>query len=96
MLSQRNLTLYSPKNLYTFLCDLAIQGVEYVVDGLHNGTLVQSLLGLLNSFKNFIPDMTQLLPNIRSLHKKDTEFQWTEQCEQEFREIKEIISGPLG
>ena len=57
---------------------------------------VQSLLGLLNSFKNFIPDMTKLLPNIRSLLKKDTEFLWTEQCEQEFKKIKKIITGPFG
>ena len=34
-------------------------------------TEVRSLLGLLNSFKNFIPDMTQLLPNIRSLLIRD-------------------------
>ena len=57
---------------------------------------VRSLLGLLNSFKNFILDLTPLLQPIRSLLRKDTLFQWTEQCEQECREIKEIISGPLG
>ena len=33
-------------------------------------TKVRSLLGMLNSFKNFIPDMMQLLPNIRSLLRK--------------------------
>ena len=37
-------------------------------------TELQSLLGLLNSFKNFIPNMTQLLPNIRSLLWKDRLF----------------------
>ena len=42
-------------------------------------TEVWSLLVLLNSFKNFIPDLTQLLPHIRSLLKKETEFQCTEQ-----------------
>ena len=55
-------------------------------------TEVQSLLGMLNSFKNFIPDITQLLPNITSLLRKDTEFIWTDQCKEEFKEIKEIIS----
>ena len=59
-------------------------------------TEVRSLLGLLNSFKNFIPNMTQLFPKSRPLLQKDTEFLWTEQCEEEFRKIKEIISGPLG
>ena len=48
-------------------------------------TEVQSLIGLLNSFKNFIPDMTKLLPNIRSLLWKDTELLWTKQCEEEFK-----------
>ena len=33
-------------------------------------TEVRSLLGLLNSFKNFIPNFTQLLPSIRNLLKK--------------------------
>ena len=47
-------------------------------------TEVRSLLSLLNSFNNFILDMTQPLPNIRSLLRKDSEFQWTEKCEQEF------------
>ena len=28
--------------------------------------------------------------------KKDTAFQWLEECEKEFTEIKKIISGPLG
>ena len=37
-------------------------------------TEVRSLLGLINPFKNFIPDMMQLHPNIRSLLRKDSEF----------------------
>ena len=59
-------------------------------------TEVRSLLRLLNFLKNFIFDFTQLLLNTRGLLKIYTVFHWSEKYENEFTEIKRIISGPLG
>ena len=54
----------------------ALAKAEAINELTHPTTVTE--VGLLNSFKNFIPDFTQLLPNIRGLLKKDTVFQWLE------------------
>ena len=54
-------------------------------------TQVRLLLGLLNGFNNFLPDLTQLRPSIPSLLRKDSAFLWSEECDKEFTEIKNGI-----
>ena len=37
-----------------------------------------------------------MLQNIKALLEKDLVFVWTSECENEFCELKKVISGPLG
>ena len=57
---------------------------------------VRAFLGMANSFRNFMPKMSNSLENIRKLLSKDAVFLWTEAHQQEFEAFKEAINGPLG
>ena len=49
-------------------------------EALKNLCEVRSVLGLLDGFCNFMPDLTMMMPNIKSLIKKDTAFLWKPEC----------------
>ena len=57
---------------------------------------VRAFLGMANSFRNFMPNMSSSLENIRRLLGKDQVFLWTQAHEDEFEEFKKMINGPLG
>ena len=61
-----------------------------------NVSEVHSLLGLINGFQNFIPELTQLVLHISELLKKDVPFVWTKECEHDMEEVKKSLTGPLG
>ena len=56
---------------------------------------VQSLLGLLNYYRKFIPNFAQLLKPITDLVKKNkpNKVQWNEQCSGSFEKIKTLFSS---
>ena len=57
---------------------------------------LRSYLGLVNCFRQFIPDMSQNLIKTRELLKKSVDWIWSLETQAEFDEIKGILNGPLG
>ena len=59
---------------------------------------VERLLGTVNYLRKFIPNLATVTESIRVLLQKDTEFEWSYEQDQAFREIKEILTkdgGPI-
>lgn len=55
---------------------------------------VQSFLGLLNYYRKFIQNFSKIASPINNLLKKDTLFEWTEECESSFKELKGFLVNP--
>ena len=51
---------------------------------------------MCNSFRNFLPDLSQGLDEIMKLLRKDAVFLWQEKHQKEFEGFKEALNGPLG
>ena len=54
---------------------------------------LQSFLGMVNCFSQYIKNMAELTANLRLLLIKDVLFQWTESYEANFQMLKDSISG---
>ena len=52
---------------------------------------VMSFLCLIQSNAEFIPNLAQSTVNLRELTKKNVRFRWSEQCDQEFSDLKEAF-----
>jgi len=55
---------------------------------------VQRLVGKLNSLSRFLPVLAERTKPIVNLLKKSETFEWSEQCEQAFSQIKSIVAEP--
>ena len=60
-----------------------------------NVTDLRSFLGLANQLCFFIPDMTQQIPNLRELLKKQIVYRWGDQHQFEFDRLKKVLTGSL-
>ena len=57
---------------------------------------LQAFFGLLNYYLDFIFNFVPRTKTMRQLLKKDVEWQWTKQCQEEFDTIiNEMVQGPL-
>ena len=54
---------------------------------------VMRLLGTVNYWSKFIPNMSQVTELIRLLLRQDIEFQWNYEQETAFNQIKEILTS---
>lgn len=52
---------------------------------------VRRVVGTFSWYRRFVPDFSSIITPITSLLKKRTKFQWTEECDQAFRKIKECL-----
>ncbi|XP_011859117.1 PREDICTED: uncharacterized protein K02A2.6-like [Vollenhovia emeryi] len=59
-----------------------------------NVTEVRSFLGMINYYGRFISNLSSILHPLNKLLRKDTEFQWTSQCEKSFRDAKKAFISP--
>lgn len=59
-----------------------------------NISAVKRFLGLCGYFRDFIPCMSTRTDALRSLLKKSISFQWTEETERQFQDLKQAITGP--
>ena len=59
-----------------------------------NISAVKRFLGLCGYFRDFIPCMSTRTQALRSLLKKGVSFQWTEETDREFQDLKQAITGP--
>ena len=54
---------------------------------------LRSFLGLLHYYGKFIPNLATLIHPLNSLLKTSTPWNWTEQCEQAFKEAKDKLTS---
>lgn len=56
---------------------------------------LQSFLGLVSYYQDFIPDLHILRAPLNDLLKKEKPWLWTKECEQAFKKIKEKLTSDL-
>jgi hypothetical protein len=49
---------------------------------------VRSFMGLAGYYKRFIARFSKIAHSITSLQRKEKKFQWTEECESSFQQLK--------
>ena len=58
----------------------------------NNPKELKSFLGAVQYFSKFIKDLSKLTDRMRQLLKKDTEWEWTEERESDFKKVKETLA----
>ena len=56
---------------------------------------LRAFLGLVNSYNQFLPNLSTLLAPLHKLLKKHAQWHWSLQCSQAFCDIKQLISSDL-
>ena len=57
---------------------------------------VRSALGMMGYYRKFVKDYAKIAQPLNNLFKKDTKFNWTEDCEQAFNVLKtKLIEAPI-
>src|SRR5271157_3273925 len=57
---------------------------------------IKSFLGLCNYYRRFVKSFSQISAPMRELLKQDVRFQWTDECENAFKELKTaLITAPV-
>lgn len=54
---------------------------------------VKSFLGMVNFYRDFIPSFASLTDPLNNLTRKNVPFEWTQDCEQSFQKVKELITS---
>jgi hypothetical protein len=61
-----------------------------------NAHEVQSFLGLAGYYRRFVEGFSRLAAPLTRLTKKNKKFQWSEECEQSFQELKQhLVTAPV-
>ena len=61
-----------------------------------NVTELRSLLGLVNYYGKFVPNLATILHPLNNLLKTDVKWNWTEECSQAFAQVKKnLTSAPV-
>ena len=58
-----------------------------------NASEVRSLLGMSNYCSQFIPDYATITAPLRELTKKNTQFQWSEACQEAYDKLKAVLTN---
>jgi hypothetical protein len=57
---------------------------------------VKSFMGLAGYYRRFIAGFSRIAHPITSLQRKEKKFQWTEECERSFQQLKQLLtSAPI-
>lgn len=56
---------------------------------------VQSFLGMVNYYQDFINNLATLAEPLRNLTRKNTRFAWSKTCDESFRTLKQAIAGSV-
>lgn len=54
---------------------------------------LRSFLGLLNYYGKFIPNLSTIVHPLNRLLQHSTQWQWSEECQQAFKEAKETLTS---
>jgi hypothetical protein len=60
-----------------------------------NVTEVISFMGLAGYYRRFITGFSRIAHHITSLQRKEKKFQWTEDCERSFQQLKKLLTSAL-
>ena len=60
---------------------------------LQNVTELRSLLGLLNYYRKFIPNLSTLLHPLNNLLRHDRKWKWTTDCNKAFQQAKDALAS---
>ena len=60
-----------------------------------NITGLRSFIGLANQLANFLPDLSQMMTNMRQLLKKGTAFLWLPEHQEEFQKVKDLLTSDM-
>jgi hypothetical protein len=60
---------------------------------LRNVTKVRSFMGLEGYYKRFIKGFSKIAHPITSLQKKGVKFEWTQECEESFLHLKDLLTS---
>jgi hypothetical protein len=72
--------------------------VEAVVNWVRpsNAHEVRSFLGLAGYYRRFVEGFSRLAAPLTRLTRKNEKFQWSEECEQSFQELKQrLVTAPV-
>ncbi|CAD6198484.1 unnamed protein product [Caenorhabditis auriculariae] len=56
---------------------------------------LRSFLGMITYYGNFIDKMRQIRTPLDALLKKDTRFEWSPECQDAFKRVKDVLASPL-
>ena len=59
-----------------------------------NVTQLKAFLGLVNYYAKFLPDLATKLAPLYQLLQRDKNWEWSDQQEQSFQEVKQLLSSP--
>ena len=59
-----------------------------------NVTEVRTILGMASYYRRFVKDFSKRVHALVELTKKNNRFHWTFECQREFEDIKETLTGP--
>jgi hypothetical protein len=54
---------------------------------------VRSFMGLASYYKRFIAGFSRIAHPITSLQRKEKNFQWTDDCEKRFQQLKQLLTS---
>ena len=61
-----------------------------------NAKQVKSVLGMMGYYRKFVKNYAKIAAPLHDLLKKDKKFQWTEECETAFQELKsKLVTAPI-
>ena len=61
-----------------------------------NASVIRSFLGLAGYYRKFVADFSKLAMPLTTLTRKGKKFEWTEDCEKSFQELKRrLTSAPI-
>uniref|UniRef100_A0A2N9FT08 Reverse transcriptase n=1 Tax=Fagus sylvatica TaxID=28930 RepID=A0A2N9FT08_FAGSY len=92
------LQVLEEKKLYAKLKKFDPKKVEAVVEWNrpNNVTEIRSFLGLAGYYRRFVEGFSHLAMPLTRLTQKGVKFEWSEECEQSFQELKRrLVSAPI-
>ncbi|KAK9107482.1 hypothetical protein Syun_023493 [Stephania yunnanensis] len=66
----------------------------YIVAESHEPKLeeIQSFLGLAGYYRRFVKDFSKIASPMTKLTQKDVKFQWSEECDESFAQLKKLLT----
>jgi hypothetical protein len=60
-----------------------------------NASEIQSFLGLVGYYRRFVKDFSKIAKPMTRLLDKNRDFDWTEECQANFEELKKVLTSAL-